>query len=1120
VRGKALRARIRLASTGALALEESISKVTERRATAEPFNPWWITVIAPLISFALFGAILIASLKSEWGGFTTETNGLGVAFVDVSTVLRGVSDNTDTVAIVRFASTDLATNEGEQRFIKGVLSPPAKASLFLHSPAGIIAEANAQSENQQVATPQISGLRWLIFETVYGQSDQNGGIIAQGGALTTALSFGEAVYSGQIKDKAHLINVIVDFSSPNPKDPAPRLGNEARHAAILGGMKAALIKADALGAQLVLVSLGPLGSWPEPDDLTLSSLFEAINVMAPSLPLVRQIDLVSPFGVHPELQDSPTRTMFQHLFATRLPPQDSEALRVVVADQAAMEQLAKASGQVEASKAVFASTQDLAPRMTYLPLLLGITAYAVALILTGAQAVNSGWRFKPIREQGSILYSFIAAMPLVVLIFNAASWLQPGAPWAPDPKDLTAISSHPLLVYGLAPVIGLISGYAVNLFAFDKSPIEQEAAPSLRSILISDVPVSGGIKNDRLGFTQLVTALARFMDNRDTVPPVVLAVTGPWGSGKSSVMRMLQAELETKKRFRFAWFNAWENQDQDKILAAFLRTVGQQLRSEVGFLFPLRLAWVRLRDASYWQLAKIFSPVLLIAISIMLWRHYAAGEAPKGFLDLIQSKESSLWDMIQAILASAAGLTGLAGLASLARWLKPFQEPLSWMFAAPGNATAETTYLDQFRSEFALYRQTVNAEKFVIFIDDLDRCPPEAVVEVLKTVNLIVTSDDGPGKTFFVLGFDWAYIVTCVEMHFAQFMAADAETRGRFGPHYLKKIVTLPVSVPQPSPTRLQAFVNGLDDRTDPPPKDGRSAIGTIAGQALDLIKRPLIQFVLTAVTLMVLVWITEQFQGPPAPEGPPPVTGSGTEVTADGGGTGPGSTRVIDLKPPAPSPSPTWPLWLQWAALMMAVGAAGAAAWQMRGVARGDIAPPEPEDSPQFIKAVAALSDRMPSNPRDVIRLLNLMRVTFFIQEPQPSGGDIFTGKAFSEDESVRLSLFQYQNAGLLVRDELEGAILASAEKGEPPTRGDGAWLNSIASALDSVPGVRAIVEEPLKLRRFFEIYRNLLPVRGAPKAAGARQESEPSDSAPASPRPPRRRRKAGGPSPTPPSA
>src|SRR5207247_2577992 len=147
------------------------------------------------------------------------------------------------------------------------------------------------------------------------------------------------------------------------------------------------------------------------------------------------------------------------------------------------------------------------------------------------------------------------------------------------------------------------------------------------------------------------------------------------------------------------------------------------------------------------------------------------------------------------------------------------------------------------------------------------------------------------------------------------------------------------------------------------------------------------------------------------------------------------------------------------------ALAAAGAAGRQMRQVAKGDIAPPEPEDSPNFIKAVAALSDRMPSNPRDVIRLLNLMRVTFFVQEAQPGGNDIFTGRAFSEDESVKLSLFQYQNADLLVRDELEGTVLAAAEKGKPLVRGgDGAWVDSFADALDGVPGLRAIVEEPAK--------------------------------------------------------
>jgi hypothetical protein len=89
------------------------------------------------------------------------------------------------------------------------------------------------------------------------------------------------------------------------------------------------------------------------------------------------------------------------------------------------------------------------------------------------------------------------------------------------------------------------------------------------------------------------------------------------------------------------------------------------------------------------------------------------------------------------------------------------------------------------------------------------------VVEVLKTINLIATADAGPGKTFFMLGMDWHYVLKAIEMHFEKFIGKEG-SEGQFGREYLKKIVTLPVSVPKPSRTHIESFVTALDTGSVP----------------------------------------------------------------------------------------------------------------------------------------------------------------------------------------------------------------------------------------------------------------------------------------------------------------
>ena len=55
---------------------------------------------------------------------------------------------------------------------------------------------------------------------------------------------------------------------------------------------------------------------------------------------------------------------------------------------------------------------------------------------------------------------------------------------------------------------------------------------------------NGGISDqstgdDSLGFEPYVTAIAKFLLNEETKPPLTLSIEGEWGSGKSSFMKQL-----------------------------------------------------------------------------------------------------------------------------------------------------------------------------------------------------------------------------------------------------------------------------------------------------------------------------------------------------------------------------------------------------------------------------------------------------------------------------------------------------------------------------------------------------------------------------------------------------
>jgi hypothetical protein len=63
---------------------------------------------------------------------------------------------------------------------------------------------------------------------------------------------------------------------------------------------------------------------------------------------------------------------------------------------------------------------------------------------------------------------------------------------------------------------------------------------------------------DALQFAPIARGLLMFIRNPQTEPPVTIAVTGPWGSGKTSLMTILR-DLLREHDASPVWFNAWHH---------------------------------------------------------------------------------------------------------------------------------------------------------------------------------------------------------------------------------------------------------------------------------------------------------------------------------------------------------------------------------------------------------------------------------------------------------------------------------------------------------------------------------------------------------------------------------
>ena len=102
--------------------------------------------------------------------------------------------------------------------------------------------------------------------------------------------------------------------------------------------------------------------------------------------------------------------------------------------------------------------------------------------------------------------------------------------------------------------------------------------------------------------------------------------------------------------------------------------------------------------------------------------------------------------------------------------------------------------------------------RVVLFVDDLDRCPPDKVVEVLEAIQLLLRT-----KLFVVvLGLDTRYVTRALEKEYSDILTHLGDPSGL---DYIEKIIQIPYRVRPIEPGKLHGFLEAqMEMVSDPPP--------------------------------------------------------------------------------------------------------------------------------------------------------------------------------------------------------------------------------------------------------------------------------------------------------------
>lgn len=267
---------------------------------------------------------------------------------------------------------------------------------------------------------------------------------------------------------------------------------------------------------------------------------------------------------------------------------------------------------------------------------------------------------------------------------------------------------------------------------------------------ISDRPLSSR-NDDTLDNNTYVEGLFDFILHAET--PVTIGVQGGWGSGKTSLINMLQAKLREHEEDRTicVFVNAWEH----SLLQA------QDSKTEVTL-----------------SLLRGVLDEMMTAID-------RAESIPKSVKDNALQKDG-LFDNAKKAAIGLAGL-GIRAVLKMSVDIDPGAKTV--LSEAPPTAKVVRELRDNLANAVkAIVKDSSSPNRFVCFIDDLDRVPPETAVEILDVTKNIF---DIP-YCIFVLAIDYDVVVKGLEAKFGK----KTEENEREFRQYFDKIIQIPFTMP------------------------------------------------------------------------------------------------------------------------------------------------------------------------------------------------------------------------------------------------------------------------------------------------------------------------------------
>lgn len=270
---------------------------------------------------------------------------------------------------------------------------------------------------------------------------------------------------------------------------------------------------------------------------------------------------------------------------------------------------------------------------------------------------------------------------------------------------------------------------------------------------------------DFIDFSHYVDAVYQIIESEDLLP-CSIGIYGDWGSGKSSLMKMIGTRYDNQKDkgILVVRFNGWLFEGFEDTKTVLISRMIEELTEQLS-----------LGEDSKNLATKLLKKVDLLKIGATILKYGTA-----------------------AVLSGGGSLL----TTDYKEVAKNIQESAPEDFVKEGEVATMSKSIQHFHKDFEKLLNSADVKKIIVLIDDLDRCHPDTVIATLEAIKLFLFSP----KTAFIIGADERLIKYAVQQRFPKLSSENAEV----GRDYLEKLIQFPVRIPSLNSMELYTYMNLL----------------------------------------------------------------------------------------------------------------------------------------------------------------------------------------------------------------------------------------------------------------------------------------------------------------------